>query len=411
MKILVTVGMSERPFDRLIEAIAPLCVEHDVFVQTGTSKLAPPCAHSPFIPYPEMIERIRAVDIVITHAGNSVRLVQRAGKVPVAIARTAPGEMANNHQVEYLRHESRAGRVVAVWDLRRLSQIVACHAFEEARLLRERPLDQPAASAAVAATFDAEWKRLVCNPFREHHLRRYAYAWEELATRCSRHLDFGCQTGEFLGVLSSTTALDCHGIDPHEGYLSQAVRNYPHIPFRYVPVAGPIPYPDDYFDSVSLLDVLEHCPNEDDVLTEIRRVLRPDGVLVLTVPALHVFSFLDPDNVKFRLPWLHRMIYSARFGRKIYCERFADLSNGLYGDMSLGKEDHTNYRKDWLVERLKTHGFVITRESGANLFWRFFQTPALLAKPGFLRRQLERLIWLDGRIFSSANLFLSSRLP
>jgi len=105
------------------------------------------------------------------------------------------------------------------------------------------------------------------------------------------------------------------------------------------------------------------------------------------------------------------MIYSARFGRKIYCERFADLSNGLYGDMSLGKEDHTNYRKDWLVERLKTHGFVITRESGANLFWRFFQTPALLAKPGFLRRQLERLIWLDGRIFSSANLFLSARLP
>jgi hypothetical protein len=79
--------------------------------------------------------------------------------------------------------------------------------------------------------------------------------------------------------------------------------------------------------------------------------------------------------------------------------------------MSVGKEDHTNYRKDWLIERLTAHGFVLTRESGANLFWRFFQAPALLAGPGFFQRQLERLIWLDGLLFTSANLFLSVRLP
>ncbi|RBP14142.1 methyltransferase family protein [Roseiarcus fermentans] len=411
MKILVTVGMSEWPFDRLIEAIAPLCAEHDVFAQTGTSKRAPPCAHSPFIPYPEMIERIRAADIVITHAGNTVRLVQRAGKVPVAIARTGPSEMANDHQVEYLRHEARAGRVVAVWDLGRLPQVVASHPAEEARLLRERALDPPAAATETAATFDAEWRRLACNPFKGHHLRRYAYAWEELATRCGRHLDFGCQTGEFLAVLAATTALDCHGIDPHRGYLRQAARTYPDIPFDFVPVSGPVPCPAGHFDSVSLLDTLEHCPDEDAVLSEIRRVLRPDGLLVLTVPASHVFSFLDPDAVKFRLPRLHRLIYSARFGRELYHQRFVDLGDGLFGDMSLGKKDHTHYRKDWLVERLRAHGFVVTRASGANLFWRFFQAPALLCKPGFLQRQLERLIWLDGRLFSSANLFLSARLP
>ena len=48
------------------------------------------------------------------------------------------------------------------------------------------------------------------------------------------------------------------------------------------------------------------------------------------------------------------------------------------------------------------------RESGANLFWRWFQIPALLAGP-HMRRFLERAIWLDGELFDRANLFLSAR--
>jgi hypothetical protein len=38
-RVLVTVGMGPWPFDRLIEAITPLCAEHEVFAQTGTSSV------------------------------------------------------------------------------------------------------------------------------------------------------------------------------------------------------------------------------------------------------------------------------------------------------------------------------------------------------------------------------------
>jgi len=54
MEVLVTVGMSAWPFDRLIRAILPLCAEHHVFAQTGTSKIIPPCPHAPFVPYAEL---------------------------------------------------------------------------------------------------------------------------------------------------------------------------------------------------------------------------------------------------------------------------------------------------------------------------------------------------------------------
>src|ERR1700744_549336 len=215
MEILVTVGMSPWPFDRLIRAIKPLCAEHHVFAQTGTSRIVPPCPHAPFVPHAELIERIRTADVVITHAGNTVRLVQRAGKVPIAVARTARGEMANDHQVEYLHHEAQEGRVVAQWDLDALPQAVAGHRAVEAQLIAERKLDEPAPAAQISAMLDAEWDRLAQNPFRSHPLRRYAYAWDELAGQSGRHLDVGCSTGEFIGMLAASTPLECHGVDPH----------------------------------------------------------------------------------------------------------------------------------------------------------------------------------------------------
>lgn len=45
-----------------------------------------------------------------------------------------------------------------------------------------------------------------------------------------------------------------------------------------------IPRPDDHYDAVALTQVLEHVPNPEVVLREIRRVLKPGGKLLLTVP-------------------------------------------------------------------------------------------------------------------------------
>jgi SAM-dependent methyltransferase len=46
-----------------------------------------------------------------------------------------------------------------------------------------------------------------------------------------------------------------------------------------------LPLPDRSFDTVICMEVLEHTLNPDQVLTEIRRVLRPGGALVLSTPS------------------------------------------------------------------------------------------------------------------------------
>jgi UDP-N-acetylglucosamine transferase subunit ALG13 len=161
VRILVTVGMGPWPFDRLIRALGPLCAEHDVFAQTGTSTVTPPCPHQQFVPFSDLQERIAASEVVITHAGNTVRLVQRAGKVPIAVARRASlGEMGNDHQVAYLRLEERTGPVVAVWEPDDLQPAVATHAAQQAQLLRERPLPPAATADQVIHTLDSLCARL-----------------------------------------------------------------------------------------------------------------------------------------------------------------------------------------------------------------------------------------------------------
>ena len=51
------------------------------------------------------------------------------------------------------------------------------------------------------------------------------------------------------------------------------------------------PYPDDCFDAAYLVTVLGEIPHPDDALRELRRVLKPNGRLVLGE------LFLDPDYV------------------------------------------------------------------------------------------------------------------
>lgn len=121
--IFVTVGTHEQPFDRLVEAIDNLkgqgLIAQDVFIQSGYSMYKPRfCSFSDFIGFNEMIERINAADIVITHGGTgSIMLVLYNGKIPVVMPRQKKyNEHIDDHQVRFCEKMESKGKTLAVYE-------------------------------------------------------------------------------------------------------------------------------------------------------------------------------------------------------------------------------------------------------------------------------------------------------
>ncbi len=125
--IFVTVGTHHQPFTRLMKALDALPAD-ELVVQHGHS---PPPRHaaeaSAFLGYAEMLDRMRAADAVVTHAGvGSVLTALRLGHTPAVVARERRfGEHVDDHQVEFTVAVAEAGRVVPVWDVAELVAAVA----------------------------------------------------------------------------------------------------------------------------------------------------------------------------------------------------------------------------------------------------------------------------------------------
>ncbi len=174
---------------------------------------------------------------------------------------------------------------------------------------------------------------------------RYTRAFRWLPTRFNRILDYGCGDGRFIGwIPQEIPSCEAHGCDVDEMALQKARGTYPKVDFHAI-VDNRLPYPDCYFDVVCMLDVLEHVSDECAAIEEVWRVLRHGGTLILSVPHKGLFEWLDPGNLKFRFPWLHKVFhrYIAR-DMETYQRRFADLSSNLYGDISVApKMWHRHY--------------------------------------------------------------------
>ena len=94
-------------------------------------------------------------------------------------------------------------------------------------------------------------------------------------------LDAGCGSGRNLDVLADYGT--AFGVDLSQRAVEEA-RARGHARVSLGRVEG-LPFANQSFDLVTCLDVLEHVPDDRRVLRELRRVTRPGGMLVVTVPA------------------------------------------------------------------------------------------------------------------------------
>jgi SAM-dependent methyltransferase len=99
----------------------------------------------------------------------------------------------------------------------------------------------------------------------------------------------GCGDGHFASMTFPQPLLA--GIDPAADVLREAGRRASYQLLAQA-LGGALPYASDTFATVISNSVLEHIPDVDPVLTEIARVLQPEGQFIFCVPSEHFTRLL-----------------------------------------------------------------------------------------------------------------------
>ena len=122
-----------------------------------------------------------------------------------------------------------------------------------------------------------------------------------------RMLDFGCGPGTLsVGLAKAVEPGELHGIDMKESEIelaraAAAGGGHENATFHVGDVTD-LPFEDDYFDVAHCHTVLMHVPDTAATLQEVRRVLKPGG-LVASREAIVASSFMEPVPEALHRAW------------------------------------------------------------------------------------------------------------
>ncbi|HUC80559.1 MAG TPA: methyltransferase domain-containing protein [Flavisolibacter sp.] len=137
-------------------------------------------------------------------------------------------------------------------------------------------------------------------PVMLEHLHRYALVVDIVCNKTV--LDIACGEG-YGSALMSSTAASVVGADADAETVAEAAKNYhhPNLSFRQANITA-LPFDDTAFDAVICFETLEHVEDHEAVLAELKRVLKPDGFLIISTPNREEYSdkreFSNPFHVK-----------------------------------------------------------------------------------------------------------------
>ena len=144
------------------------------------------------------------------------------------------------------------------------------------------------------------------------HYHRYAFA--SSLVRGRKVLDAACGEG-YGAALLARSAASVTGVDISEATVEHARRRYPdpRLEFQSADCLD-LPFPDDSFECIVSFETLEHLADHEGLLREFRRVLAPDGFLLLSSPDKAEYSDRQQHQNEFHVRELYREELEALVG-------------------------------------------------------------------------------------------------
>jgi ubiquinone/menaquinone biosynthesis C-methylase UbiE len=181
------------------------------------------------------------------------------------------------------------------------------------------------------------------------HQARYRLAVDLVPGR--RVLDAGCGVGWGSELLRRAGAASVVGVDISDEALADARQRAPECEF----VPGDLrklPFPDGEFDVVVCMEALEHTDDIGGTLDQLARVLRPDGVVLVSSPNPGVYEAGNPFHLhELTADELHHEL-AARFPHTRLLRQYRLLASAVLADGD---------RRAVALEAFELHGVSVAR--------------------------------------------------
>ncbi|MEO0072646.1 MAG: class I SAM-dependent methyltransferase [candidate division WOR-3 bacterium] len=182
--------------------------------------------------------------------------------------------------------------------------------------------------------------------------KRWALIERHLTTNGRRILDIGCAYGFLLNYLQKK-GYETYGIELSKNAADYAIRNFKLKVFTKQ--LREIKFEDNYFDVITIWDVIEHFPNPKLELLEIKRILKPGGILSVITPDSGSFQarFWGGRWVEYLRPAEHLYFFS----KKILIKKISELGFDVITIGTAGKFVSIRF----VLDRLKAYNkFLFT---------------------------------------------------
>ncbi len=185
------------------------------------------------------------------------------------------------------------------------------------------------------------------NSISEKYSRVRNKPWEELkflfsdVKKGDMVLDLGCGNGRFYEYLKHAQYV---GVDPSVELIKICKNNYPEADF-IVASGHELPFKNNLFDKIFSIAVLHHIPSDKlrkDFLLEAKRVLKHDGIFILTVWNLKQKAKGEKDVF---LPWYGKETYFYCFNLEELIQLVKECGFQIInsGEVLIGKKPYSNF--------------------------------------------------------------------
>lgn len=173
------------------------------------------------------------------------------------------------------------------------------------------------------------------NEIMIHHLHRYALALEIAKDKVV--LDIASGEGYGSNLLASMAA-KVIGVDISEQAILFAQEKYSKSNLSFtVGSADKIPLGDNEIDVVVSFETIEHHDKHEEMLEEFKRVLKPNGVLIISSPDKLYYSDIPKFSNPFHVKELYQKEFKALMSKHFqYIKMFNQ--NILYGSLMVSEE-------------------------------------------------------------------------